>query len=184
MSRRYSDILKAARDLPYLENYIAWMTSAENRQPNVGKGKPRKKSQKLAIVPFTIGLPANQYAVDSGALDSWEKYSAQIGNHARVITTALAANTIPLDRFSAARVHVTTGMSTEPIVKTSHITKRKYTSHGGTSTSLPFGKTSEAATETEADVFALIEVNIATELAGAAHRITLTPEKSRIVSVA
>lgn len=179
-----SDILNAARNLPYLENYIKWMTSAENRQPNIGKGAAKKQSQKLLVVPFTLRLPDGTHAATSGALPTWEKYQAAIGGHAVAVTAANVATAFKLERFTAARIHIITGRTPageRGIVKTSHITGRKYTTRGGHSTSLPFGKA--AAADTEDAVFATLSADIRQESATGVE-IAFTPEKSSPVSAA
>ncbi len=179
-----SDILKAARNLPYLENYIKWMTSAENRQPNVGKGAAKKASQKLLVTPFTLRLPDGNHAFASGALPTWEKYQAAIGGHAIALTAANAGTAFRLERFTAARIHIITGRipaGERGTVKKSHITGRQYTTRGGHSTSLPFGKA--AANDTEDAVFATLSVDIRQESATGVE-ITFTPEKSSPVSAA
>ena len=183
MGRRYSDILKAAKDLPYLENYIKWMTSTENRQPNVGKRGAKKPSQKLGVIPFNLGLQGNQLAYESGALPTWEAHAAQIGNHAVALTAANVANVIKLERYSAARVIIVSGRSTEIIVKTSHITGRKYGTKGGHSTSLPFGKGGKDDPATEEAAFAVISAAIKGS-STTGIEITLKPEKFSAVSVA
>lgn len=180
---RPTRILKAAIDLPYLENYIKYMTSAENRQPNIGKRGARKASQKLGIVPFNIALQGNQLAYDSGALPTWEAHAAQIGNHATALTAANAANVIKLAHYKAARVNIVSGRSTQLIEKQSHITGRKYTTHGGTSTSLPFGKGGKDDPATEEAAFAAISAAIKTS-ATTGLIVTLKPEKFSAVSVA
>jgi|SRR5919199_4208137 hypothetical protein len=182
MSRRYSDILKAARDLPYLENYIKWMTSAENRQPNIGKRGARKASQKLGVIPFNVPLGAGQLAYESGALPTWEAHRGEIGNHAVALTATNIKTTVRLERYSAARVIILTGRGATGTEKVSHITGRKYMSHGGTSTSLPFGKPSEASTDTEEATFGTIAAAIR-GAATAGVRVTLKPEKFASISL-
>jgi hypothetical protein len=152
------------------------MTSAENRQPNIGKRGARKPSKKLGVVPFNVPLLAGQLAYESGALPTWETYRAELGTHTVELTAGNVKNAVRLERYSAARIIIVSGRSATGTQKTSHITGRKYMSHGGTSTSLPFGKASEAAAETEEATFAAISAAVrGANTTGI--RVTLKPEK-------
>lgn len=160
MAERYSRILSAATLYPQLKNYLNYIQTMDDRNPNVGQGRPRPASQVLFIRPFNYNLPVGQMHKTSGAQPTFNSYSSegQIGSRVTSVTPTGDGNVVDLDNFKPARVIITTGRSTTGTVKTSRITKAKYLSYGGTSTSLPFGKAND--TDTYADAVAAIRTTL------------------------
>lgn len=174
--QRFSNIIAAARNYPYVDNYVKWMTDVTKRGTRVGQGQPRPPSIKLYITPFAVPLPTGQLAEQSASAPAWNTHSAKFGTHTTATRPATDANVIQVRDYTAPRVKIKTGIKTTGTVKISAQTGKKNLDYGGTSTSIPFGKS--AAGDTVEGVFGDIQTAIyggATPPVGT--RVTLIPEK-------
>jgi hypothetical protein len=173
MSRHYSRILQAARLQQELTAYVEFLTGKAERQPNIGTRGGRPAQTALYITPFTLTLGANDKIQCGANSASWTANEGAFGSH---VTATLPAGDVAfkIRGFQPAKVVIVTGREATGTVKTSHITKGKYLSYGGTSRSIPFGKA--AAGDTEAVTFQTIKDLIAP--AGSTTKVYLQPEKA------
>lgn len=173
MARRYSRILQAARYYSAIDNYIKYITDASKRGQKVGSGRDRVPSQILYIRPYALDLGANTFAQVSGAKPTWDARQAIFALNTKNSLPAGSVS-VKVDGYSAARVVITTGRGAG-VPETSKVTGMKYLKYGGKSTSLPFGKSAVAATNTLAEDFAQIKADLVAAIPGAL--VTLIPEK-------
>ena len=173
MSRHYSRINQAARYQAALENYVAYIQGKTERQPGIGTKGTREPSQTLYVNPFTVNIGTADTIKVSASRTAWDAHEAAFGTHT---VAALPAGDVALSLrgFKPARAVIITGRSNAAkTVKESHITKTKYLSYGGTSRSIPFGKS--AANDVEVTVFQGIKSTLAP--AGSGVVVYLSPEK-------
>lgn len=157
MARRYKRILESAKYYAAIDNYIKYITDASKRGSKVGQGKPRPESIRLYLEPFGQDLTTGQKVRASAALPTWDKVKGVGAVSSRVAATAPtdADNILRLEGFKPAKVAVVSGRSDKGVAKTSAVTGLKYLSYGGSSTSFPFGKTSD--TDSESGAFEAIK---------------------------
>jgi hypothetical protein len=141
MGQRYSRILEAAKLAPQLEAFLDYQKNSARRGSRVGKGKPRPKSQALYIDSFGIPLADTQVIRVTASVPTVSAYQSKSQLASRVKTAPGAGKTlIKPDGFKAARIVIASGRSATGVEKTSNVTKAKYLSYGGESTSIPFGR--------------------------------------------
>jgi hypothetical protein len=175
MGQRYSRILEAAKLAPQLEAFLDYQKNAARRGTRVGQGEPRPKSNPLYIKPFNIPLADTQKVRVTAAIPTIAAYGSNSEIASRTDAEPGAGVTlIKPEGFSAARVVITSGRSANGTPKTSAVTKAKYLSYGGTSTSIPFGR--KNATETLTAAFEAIKAQIIA--ANPAVKVSLTREKA------
>ncbi len=175
MSRHYSRINQAARYTAALENYVAYIQGKTERQPGIGTRAARQPSQVLYVNPFSLNIGTADTIKVSADKQAWDTHEGAFGVHT---LAALPSGDVALTlkNFRASRVTIVTGRSNaERTVKESHITKTKYLSYGGTSRSIPFGKSASGASETELAVFQTIKTELAP--VGSTLKVYLSPEK-------
>lgn len=142
--------------------------------------KDRPPSQQLFVLPFSRELPAN-YFVKASAFNAvvtsyLAKVNAGAAVRARDTLTLGTQFAIRLDGFSAARVSIRTGRASTGTRETSKTSGLRYTSYGGSSRSIPFGKAN--ATETMDEAFTAIKDAILDGVSATnAPLITLVREK-------
>jgi hypothetical protein len=167
--------MQAARYQLALENYVAYMQGKTERQPQIGTKQPRQPSQVLYVNPFSLNIGTADTIKVSADRTAWDTHEGAFGTHT---LAALPSGDVGLSikNFRAARVSIVTGRSNAArTVKESHITKTKYLNYGGTSRSIPFGKTSAGSAETEVTVFQTIKTSLAP--VGSTLKVYLAPEK-------
>lgn len=140
----------------YWDNYVNYLATLDDKQPNIGNGTPKPPQILLYIKPFALDLHTDQFLSAYGTNTTWSTQTAKFTGYT---TAALTGDQIALKlkNVRPARVVIKTGMTTNSVVKTSKATKRKYLSRGGTAGSVPFGK--NGSTE-EANAFAAIKTAI------------------------
>ena len=176
MGDRYSRILESSRYYAALTNYLQYIQNQDRRHTGVGEGNPRPPSVTLFIEPFDYNLPAGQKHRTSASQIAWNRYKGNSYLAARTtdVTPTGDGEVIKLAKFRPARVIVTTGRSQTGVVKTSRVTKMKYLSYGGDSTSIPFGRAN--ATDTFAEATSIIRGQIQASL-GPNDKIAFSNEK-------
>lgn len=167
--------MQAARYQLALENYVAYMQGKTERQPKIGTQQPRQPSQVLYVNPFSLSIGTADTIKVSADRAAWDTHEGAFGTHTLAVLPG-GDVALTLKNFRAARVTIVTGRSNaERTVKESHITKTKYLSYGGTSRSIPFGKTASGSVETELAVFQTIKTAVAP--VGSTIKVYLSPEK-------
>ncbi len=172
MGRHYSRIAGAARYQQALTNYVAFIEGKTNRQPGIGTGKKRDKSQILFVKPFGAPAATSDLFQVSASQTAWVAHEGSFGSHA-LATLPSGGAALRVRGFRPARVVIVTGRQDNGVVKESHITKQKYLSYGGTSRSIPFGKA--AAGDTELGVYDTIRGLLVPT--GSTVRAYLSPER-------
>jgi len=175
-SRRYSRIIEATRYYAAIDNLIKYWSDSTRRGTNVGQGEPRPPSQLLYVVPFGVSLATGQMARQSAAETAWQRYGSQFNNYTDATQPVDAGNVVKLADYAAARVIILEGRSNTGTVKTSAVTGMKYLSYGGSSTSIPFGRS--VGTDTIQSVYDTIANNIRTANQQASLRLSLKLEVS------
>jgi hypothetical protein len=173
MSKHYSRILQAARYQTALTAYTEYITGKAERQPNIGTKGNRPPSTKLYISPFSFTIGATDKLETSANQAAWTEHEGAFGSHT---LAALPSGDVSfkIRGFRPSKVVIITGRSGSGTVKTSHITKTKYLSYGGSSRSIPFGKA--ASGDTEVTVFDTIRDLVAPT--GSPLKVYLSPEKA------
>ena len=159
MGARYSRILEAAKLAPQLDACLDYQKNSARRGARVGQGKPRPTGMELWVIPFGIPVHTSQRVRATGSVDGFNTYGAREGLATRVdgeLTNGLTP--LKLTGFKAARIAITTGVSTTGKERTSNVTKAKYLSYGGESTSVPFGRAN--GTDTELAAFTQAKASI------------------------
>ena len=139
----------------YWDNYVKHLDSIDDRQPNIGQGKPKPPQIALYIKPFGTDLATSQYLEVNGTQARWNTYKAHFTGYTKeTIDVAGNESSLTLRNISPAKIVIKTGVSTNPTVKTATGTKRKYVTYGGESGAIPFGQNGSSE---EADSFEVIK---------------------------
>lgn len=164
-----SKLASAKREAVYFDNQVEYLSTLDDRQPNIGQGEDKPPQTPLYIKPFAFELTPTQFIRENATAARWTTYKAEIGNRA-VDTVADTAKIIPFRGFTPARIVIKTGVGAKQ-VKTSKSTKRKYVSRGGTSGSIPFGNN---GTETEQEAYDAIYAALIAKIGTANETIKLS----------
>lgn len=171
-----TQLAKAKQLAVYWDNYVNYLSTVDDRQPNIGQGTEKPAQTQLFIRPFSVSLSNEQYISANGTLARWTTYGDNFNNH----TKNTLSNTefeIPIGSFVPARVVIKTGISSTKTVVTARTTKRKYTTRGGTSGSIPYGR--NLATDVETTIFNTIKAAILPDpVADKTVRVSRVKEKS------
>ena len=144
-------LAQAKRNAVYWDNYVNYLTSLDDRQPNIGQGDPKPPQTELYVKPFALELDTDQYLKANGTSQRWTAYQSSFTGYTRETLNAGSGEIfLNLRNVRPAKVVVKVGMSTGKTVVTARTTKRKYVSRGGTAGSIPFGVRTVGETEVEA----------------------------------
>lgn len=158
----------------YWDNYQAYLSTLEGRQPNVGGGKPKPPQVPLYIKPFGFDIGATQFIKVNGTQSRWNSFKSVLSN--RTKETITAAQSELSIRMRPAKIVIKTGLSTTLTVKTAKTTKRKYATYGGESGSLPLGQ--NAAGEAELDGYQAVKAALFAG-GGGFNQITMRVSRSK-----
>jgi hypothetical protein len=130
----------------YWDNYVNYLNTVDDRQPNVGNGKHKPPQTVLYLKPFSDKLADAQFLKATATTSLWTAYKTKFGTNSKddiASTDTVLKNT----GYKAAKVIITTGLSATAITKTAKTTKRKYASYGGESGGIAFGRKTPAQAE-------------------------------------
>ena len=150
-----SNLASAKREAAYFDNYINYLNTLDDRQPNIGQGEDKPPQVKVYIKPFGLTLTATQYLSANATAARWTAYNSAVGTRAKATPGGTDVE-LPIQSFKPARIVIKTGVGAKR-VETSKRTKRKYVTRGGTSGSIPFG---QDGSETELDAYNAIRTAI------------------------
>ena len=160
-----AELARAKQAAVYFDNYIKYLSTLDDRQPNIGQGKDKPPQTELYIKPFGLTLTPTQYLARNATTARWDTYKEHVGDRAKD-TKSGTDNVLPIKSFSPARVVIKIGLGSKK-VQTAATTKRKYVTRGGVSGSIPFGLD---GTENEVDAYNAIKTAI---LSGTADQSTI-----------
>ena len=171
-----TSLARAKQLAAYWDNYVNYLSTIDDRQLNIGQGKPKPPQIPLYIKLFGTDLAADQYLEVNGTQARWDTYKAHFANYTKeTIDVAGGESSLKLRNVRPARIVIRTGVSTTASVKTAAATKRKYVSYGGESGSIPFGQNGSSE---EADSFEIIKGLItATDFNSQTTKISRIKEK-------
>ena len=145
-------LAKAKQNAVYWDNYVNYLTSLDDRQPNIGQGDPKPPQTELYVKPFALELDTDQYLKVNGTSERWTAYQSSFTGYAKDSLNAGSGEIfLKLRNVTPAKIVVKTGMSSTNRVVTAKTTKRKYVTRGGKAGSIPFGV--KTATETEVEAY-------------------------------
>jgi len=145
------NLAKAKQLAAYWDNYINYLTNLDDRQPNIGQGKPKPPQVELYIKPFALDLDSDQYLKVNGTQDRWAAYQSHFTGYTKeTLNSGGGEIFLKLRNVTPAKLVIKTGISTTNQVVTAKTTKRKYVTRGGESGSIPFGLKTVGETEVEA----------------------------------
>ncbi len=151
-----SRLAEAKQLAVYWDNYVNYLSTVDDRQPNVGQGTPKPPQIALFIKPFAFDLATDQFIEANGTASRWATWETAFTNYTKA---SLGSSETALGiKLSPARVVIKQGMSTTKQVQTAKTTKRKYITYGGTNGSVPFGL--QTGTDNELTLFNTIRTNI------------------------
>lgn len=146
-----SNLAKAKQLAVYWDNYINYLNTLDDRQPNIGNGKSKPPQTELFIQPFGGNFSATQYINPNATSSRWQTYKAAFGTHTKETINLAGSDTVLTGlKVRPAKIVIKTGLSTSRRVVLAKTTKRKYATYGGESGSVPFGKKNNTETELEA----------------------------------
>jgi hypothetical protein len=177
MSRRYRRILEAAKYYAAIDNYIRYITDSTKKGQNVGKGKSRPDSQVFYIQPFGINLGDNLFIKVSATKTTYDKYKSSLSDRLEESITGTEKYIKKPEGYQPAGAIIVTGRvvgSANAKVETSKVTGMKYLSYGGTSTSIPFGRA------TDAELFHTAAGDVKTAIIGVTAGAVVTIKGERI----
>ncbi len=153
-----TQLARAKQLAVYWDNYVNYLSTLDDKQANIGQGKPKPPQIPLYIKPFGMDLATDQFLEVNATQSRWTSYQSLFTNYAKdSLNAAGGESSLKLRNVSPARIVIRTGVSTNATVKTATGTKRKYVTYGGESGSIPFGQ--NGASE-EADSFEVIKAAI------------------------
>lgn len=146
--------------------------------PTASERPNGRKLDEVAIIPFGIDLPVNQYAKTTISKRSSTFISSGVKTALQIKDIVADTTAYRLARFRPAKVYARTGAAENPEERTSRITGRKYKSYYAAADqgyTMPFGSTEAASTvaERQAAISAAIKTQDAT-----IDLITFSPEKA------
>lgn len=150
-----SQLARAKQEAVYFDNYIDYLNTLDDRQPNIGQGTDKPPQTPLYIKPFSFALTPTQFIQENATKARWDSYQTVIGARATDVKSATAV-IIPFKGFRPARIVIKTGVGAKR-VETSRRTKRKYVTRGGTSGSIPIGKNGD---ETEQEAYDNVKAGV------------------------
>lgn len=154
-----TNLARAKQLALYWDNYINYLTTLDDRQPNIGQGRDRPLQVQLYVQPFGIDLATTQYLEVGGTAEKWTAFKAAFGAHTSDNVDLSGANTtLDIGTYRPAKVVIKTGLSTTKQVVTAKTTKRKYTTRGGISGAVAFGR--KNGTELEIEAYEEIRASI------------------------
>lgn len=174
--------LKVANlDTTQLNSYVDWIETAARRHTvGIGNGKAKSPKTDMYVHPFNVGLPPGVIAYCTCLETAFTSLHAKVAVHSFSPLPA-GERAIGIKFYSPARLSHATGLLAKGQSYPSHITTRpynKYTDPGTIILSIPFGRTSNSAIETEIDAFENLKAGF--EINGAipaGQKVTLIQEK-------
>jgi hypothetical protein len=115
----------------------------------------RPPTTRVFVKPFNIPTATGVYMEERVSDAKFDTVKAFFSTFVTE-TAPTAENTFKLNRTISPRAVVTTGRSATGVTDTSKLTGLTYKKYGGTGVSVPFGKGSSTATDTEEEVFRTI----------------------------
>lgn len=161
-----------------LRNYWQWRVNPRDSSHNLPEASTRTAGRKLdtvAIEPFSITLITNLFAAVTISQRTNNAAVAAVKTACGFRALAAEQKSLPIKRFTPARVYWRTGEAATSANRTSRITKRNYKSYyaaGDEGYSAPFGKVGTDSVDQR-------QVAIAAALGNTIQRITFSPEKYR-----
>ena len=151
-------LAKAKQLAIYWDNYVNYLSNADEQQPNIGNGTSKPPQTEVYVQPFGIDLDAEQFIKVNATQDRWNTWGSQFAAYTQdTLNTAGGEVFLRLRGVRPARLVIKTGISTTKTVVTAKATKRKYLSYGGTSGSIPFGQNT---TESEVEAFQTLKAAV------------------------
>lgn len=134
-----------------LENYIDYVKNIQNRPTfgSTGQGNysPRGRLRRIALRPFSLDLPAGNYAEAFVSDRAFGQLSATVGARIKTDATALGS-AFPLRKFKPAKLVFFNGSGALQTTR-SKFTKLYYRKRQGTSYTISFGQASAGETFAE-----------------------------------
>jgi hypothetical protein len=123
---------------------MQWLSSVDDRAPNIGQGRPRPTPREVFIKPFSFDIAANQLIPENATSEgAFAEHTAKVG---ALVSGAIGTDErLDIPRFRAARAVFVT-VTTSPTVATSNRTGLKYLKYSGPgdTVSIPFGRGNDA----------------------------------------
>ncbi len=174
-----SNLANAKRLAVYFDNYINYLTTLDDRQPNIGQGQDKPPQTELYVRPFALDIDADQFIKVNGTGERWTGFGASFSAYAKdTLNVGGGEVALKIRGVTPARVVIKTGISATKSVVTAKTTKRKYVSRGGTSGSIPFGKGATTDTEVEAYDTIVAAVKASGGFNAATMRVSRIKEKA------
>ena len=172
------NLAKGAKMAAAWNNYLAYLQSVDDQQPNVGNGAAKPPQKELYVWPFSFDIEeTTQRVAKNGTESLWGTYGTYMSNYTDATWAPANAIILRPKSFQPARVVIRILTSTNGVVKTSAKTKLKYLQYPGKAGSLPYGR--NVAGDNEADVFSTIRTAIYAGISNDANvKISRSREKS------
>lgn len=142
----------AKREAVYFDNYLTYLNTLDDRNPNIGQGEATPPQVDLYVKPFGIDLHSTQYLVASGTASRWASYKTLFAPFTKETINEGTENVLDLSRVRPGKIVIKTGVGAKRVV-TAATTRRKYTTRGGKAGAIPFGRRLAAENEQEAYSF-------------------------------
>ena len=170
-----TNLAAAKREAIYYDNYVNYLNSLDDRQPNIGQGQDKPPQVEVLFKPFGLTLTATQHLAANATAERWTAYNAAVGARAKAIPGGTDV-ILPIKSFKPARIVIKTGVGAKR-VETSKRTGRKYVTRGGTSGSIPFG---QDGAESELEAFDAIKTAIQNQAGFNADTTKISRVKEKI----
>lgn len=170
MGARYSRIRRASRLAAAALKLADYYDPTKPKPSYPSRQQPRPAYIPVYFKPFSFDLDTTQVMRSTTQeVNGWQSFSGAIGARAKI---ALAAGEVLffVEGFKPARVTVTTGVQPSGTPETSQVTGLRYLKYGGTSVSVPFGKT---GTETAAEAYTAVKAALTLDT----RRVSIRPER-------
>lgn len=169
-----SDLARAKQQAVYFDNYVNYLNTLDDRQPNIGQGDDKPPQTAVYVKPFSFELGVSQFIQENATKARWDSYESVIGDRTTDVLPGTAV-IIPFKGFRPARIVIKTGVGAKR-VETSKRTKRKYVTRGGVSGSIPIGND---GTETEQEAYDNVKAAIIASAGFNAETIKLSRIKEK-----
>jgi hypothetical protein len=70
-------LAKAKQLAVYWDNYVTYLSTLDDKQPNIGNGSPKPPQTALYVKPFSVELDTDQYLKANGTESRWTAFGGK-----------------------------------------------------------------------------------------------------------
>ena len=99
-----TNLAKAKQLAVYWDNYVNYLNTLDDKQPNIGNGTSKPPQTTLYVKPFGDVFPTALYIKTTGTSDRWDTYKTHFGTYTKETLVSGTESAIKPRGFRPARV--------------------------------------------------------------------------------